>query len=139
MQGFSAVIWPRRARVAVKIATVSARSVLVVDDDVAILETTSMALTDEGYEVALAGDGAQAIANLERQRFDLVLLDLGLPDVAGLDLLRDIRSRWPAVSVVVVTGRSDTATAVKAMRLGATEYLTKPVNAYQLCRVIASH
>jgi DNA-binding response OmpR family regulator len=117
---------------------VSPRAILVVDDDLAILETTSMALTDEGYDVALAGNGAEAIQRLESRPFDLVVLDLGLPDRPGLDLLRDIRSRWPATGVVVVTGRSDTQTAVQAMSLGAREYLTKPVNAYQLCRVIES-
>jgi UDP-3-O-[3-hydroxymyristoyl] N-acetylglucosamine deacetylase len=115
---------------------VSARTILVVDDDVAILETTSMALTDEGYDVALASSGAEALQRLESRAFDLVVLDLGLPDRPGLDLLRDIRARWPATAVVVVTGLSDTQTAVKAMSMGAREYLTKPVNAYQLCRVI---
>jgi DNA-binding NtrC family response regulator len=117
---------------------VTSRAVLVVEDEPAILETTSMALGDEGHQVTLASNGAQAIASLERQSFDVVLLDLGLPDIAGLDLLQAIRKRWPSVSVVVVTGSLDTKTAVSAMRLGARDFLTKPVNAYQLCKVISS-
>jgi DNA-binding NtrC family response regulator len=117
---------------------VTPRSVLIVEDDEALLETTAMALGDQGHRVSVAANGAEAMASLERQAFDHVLLDLGLPDMKGLDLLETIRRRWPAIIVVVITGRIDSQTAVSAMRLGAHDFLTKPVNAYELTRVIDS-
>src|SRR5207302_1857525 len=85
--------------------SVSSRSVLIVEDDEALLETTAMALGDQGHRVAVAATGAEAMANLERDVFDLVLLDLGLPDIKGLDLLETIRRRWLATTVIVAGQR----------------------------------
>jgi DNA-binding response OmpR family regulator len=119
-------------------ASPAARAVLLIEDDDVVRETTSMVLGEQGHRVTAARTGADALAYLASGPFDLVLLDLGLPDMPGLDLLGRIRKEWPAAAVIVISGRVDASTAVEAVKLGARDYLTKPVNAYQLRDVIAS-
>jgi PleD family two-component response regulator len=85
----------------------SGGTILVVEDDPAISEVLEEALREFGYEVSTAGSGAGALAEMQRSRPDLVLLDLSLPDVDGLDLVRQLRSdqRWNAVPVIALTAR----------------------------------
>src|SRR5687767_11657850 len=101
----------------------STRSVLIVDDDAIVRETTAMVLEDEGHDVATASSGREALECLERRTVDVVLLDLGLPDASGLEILGAIHTRWPRVAVIVVTGAIDVQSAVDAVKLGARDYL----------------
>ncbi len=100
-------------------------SVLLVDDEVALLRTLSMNLQARGYRVTTAQDGASALASLRREQPDLVILDLGLPGISGADALRELRT-WSAVPVIVLSARHGSDDKVEAFDLGADDYVTKP-------------
>jgi DNA-binding NtrC family response regulator len=103
------------------------RSILLVDDDVEILNVLNRFFEREGWQVMRALD-AQSCADLyERDKPDVVVLDLDLPGLSGLKLLEVLRSRDADATVIMLTGHGDIATAVEAMQLGAENFLTKPV------------
>ena len=99
--------------------------VLVVDDEPPIRKLLRMGLSAQGYEVIEAPNGRSALERLA-QNPDLIILDLGLPDMQGLELLRTIRGRNDSVPVVVLSSRGDEAGKVQALDLGADDYVTKP-------------
>ena len=99
--------------------------ILVVDDEPPIRKLLRMGLTAQGYEVIDAPNGKAALALLA-QKPHLVILDLGLPDIDGLDLLRQLRQREEALPIVVLSSRGDEAGKVAALDLGADDYVTKP-------------
>ena len=99
--------------------------VLVIDDEPPIRKLLRMGLSTQGYEILEAGNG-KASLQLLAQKPDLVILDLGLPDMQGLDLLRMIRARDEKVSIDVLSSRGDEAGKVQALDLGADDYVTKP-------------
>jgi two-component system KDP operon response regulator KdpE len=99
--------------------------ILVVDDEPPIRKLLRMGLTSQGYEVLDAPNGRTALELLAKNP-DLVILDLGLPDIDGLDLLRRIRHRRENLPVVVLSSRGDEAGKVAALDLGADDYVTKP-------------
>ncbi|MGH8355091.1 MAG: sigma-54-dependent response regulator transcription factor AlgB [Pseudomonas sp.] len=106
--------------------------ILLVDDEAAILRTFRYCLEDQGYSVATASGVAQAEALLQRQVFDLCLLDLRLGEDNGLDLLAQMRVQAPWMRVVIITAHSAVDTAVDAMQAGAADYLVKPCSPEQL-------
>lgn len=99
--------------------------VLVIDDEPPIRKLLRMGLGTQGYEILEAANG-KASLELLAQKPDLVILDLGLPDIQGLDLLRMIRGRNDSVPIVVLSSRGDEAGKVQALDLGADDYVTKP-------------
>jgi two-component system KDP operon response regulator KdpE len=99
--------------------------VLVIDDEPPIRKLLRMGLSTQGYEILEAPNGRTSLELLE-QKPDLVILDLGLPDMQGLDLLRTIRTRNESVPIVVLSSRGDEAGKVEALDLGADDYVTKP-------------
>ena len=99
--------------------------VLVVDDEPPIRKLLRMGLSTQGYDILEAAN-AKASLELLAQKPDLVILDLGLPDMQGLDLLRTMRARNESVPIVVLSSRGDEAGKVQALDLGADDYLTKP-------------
>ena len=99
--------------------------VLVVDDEPPIRKLLRMGLTTQGYEILDAPNGKTAL-DLMAQKPDVVILDLGLPDIQGLELLRMIRARNESVPIVVLSSRGDEAGKVQALDLGADDYVTKP-------------
>lgn len=105
--------------------TASPLNVLVIDDEPAIRKLLKLGLGTQGYIVHEAGTGKAALEMLA-QSPDLIVLDLGLPDIAGHDLLQTIRSRNERVPIVVLSSRDDEAGKVRALDLGADDYLTKP-------------
>jgi two-component system KDP operon response regulator KdpE len=105
--------------------------VLVVDDEPAILRTLGTNLRGHGFDVDTAGNVRDAIAEYDRTRPDVVLLDLGLPDDDGLAFIRDIRGRAPT-PILVVSARDDDRDKVSALDLGADDYLTKPFSVDEL-------
>ncbi len=100
---------------------------LIIDDEVAIRESLQTLLEMEGYSVECAGSGEEGLARIGERRFDLVLLDLALPDRNGLDLLADIRDRQDRqLSVIMITAYGTVENAVKAMQAGAVNFIQKP-------------
>jgi two-component system KDP operon response regulator KdpE len=106
-------------------------TVLVIEDDMETRDMVSRALTVRGYRVDEAVDGATALRRWEAQRPDLVLLDLGLPDIDGLQVIRRIR-REAATPIVILSGRYEEAAKVEALDRGADDYVTKPFGVDEL-------
>ena len=102
-------------------------AILVVDDDTIILSSLSEFLRVEGYEVDTAGDTAAALQKLQRGSFHLVISDVNLPGSDGFELLRSIRQRHGEVVTILITGYGTIESAVDAIKLGAHDYLTKPI------------
>ncbi len=105
--------------------TAAALKVLVVDDEPPIRKLLRMGLSTQGYEIIDAANGKAALEMLKLKP-DLVILDLGLPDMQGLDLLAQIRAQMDSVPIVVLSSRSDEAGKVEALDRGADDYVTKP-------------
>jgi DNA-binding response OmpR family regulator len=114
-------------------------SVLVVEDDPALGAGLTGLLAGDGYEVRWAQTGATARSLISHSAPDLVVLDLGLPDVDGLDLCREIRDADPDVLVVVVTARTDEADAVQALDGGADDFVVKPYRPVELLARLRAH
>lgn len=106
--------------------------ILVIDDEPPIRKLLRMGLSSQGYHVLEAPDARAALDLLGREEPDIVVLDLGLPDMKGHDLLRVIRERREAVPVVVLSSRGDEAGVVEAFDLGADDYVTKPFGMNEL-------
>jgi two-component system KDP operon response regulator KdpE len=98
---------------------------LIVDDEPQILRALRINLTARQYEVFTAVDGAQALAAARADRPDIVVLDLGLPDIDGVEVIHDLRA-WSPVPIVVLSGRVDSHDKVDALDAGADDYVTKP-------------
>jgi len=105
--------------------TAAPLKILVIDDEPPIRKLLRMGLNTQGYDVLDAGNGKSALALLD-EKPDLIILDLGLPDIQGLELLRVIRARVESVPIVVLSSRSDEGGKVEALDLGADDYITKP-------------
>ncbi len=101
-------------------------TLLVIDDEPEIRESLETLLTLEGFEIEAVADAATGWLRLEKKPFDLVLLDVSLPDRSGLDLLKDIRAADSSIPVVMITAYGSVENAVQAMRAGASSYVTKP-------------
>jgi len=106
--------------------------ILVVDDEPAILRFLRPGLTAEGYVVSEAANGRAALDLVRRKTADLLVLDLGLPDLDGLDIIREIRGKGDSLPIIVLSSRSDEAAKVKALDLGADDYVTKPFGIEEL-------
>jgi DNA-binding NtrC family response regulator len=115
---------------------VASGRLLVVEDRDSLRRMLERALAGEGYEVAAVGDVETALARLAAGRFDLVLTDLKLPAGSGLDVLRGSRAAAPDVPVVVMTAYGSVTTAVEAMKLGAADFLEKPVELADLFSLV---
>ena len=112
-------------------------SILVVDDEAEIREGLELLLSSEGYGVSSAETGDAGLAKLEEQPFDLLLLDVSLPDRNGLELLREIRRRDPYLSVVLITAYASIEMARAAFKSGAQDYITKPWSNDELLAQVA--
>ena len=102
------------------------KKILVIDDEQIIRTSCVRSLSPEGYEVKLASSGQEGLELLEKESFPLVLLDLKMPDMDGIEVLKKIKTGWPETKVVMITGYSTVETAVKTLKLGAFGYLEKP-------------
>ena len=99
--------------------------ILLVDDEPEILRTLAIPLRSRGYDVAVAATGAEALRVASETSPEVVVLDLGLPDLDGVDVIQRLRA-WTAAPVLVLSGRSDSADKVDALDAGADDYVTKP-------------
>lgn len=105
-----------------------AKKILIIDDELEICKMVAERLFDAGYSASYALNGPDGLAIIKRDLPSLVLLDIGMPGMDGEEALRLIREQFPALPVVVLTGHRDPDTVKKMIRLGASEYLTKPIN-----------
>jgi two-component system KDP operon response regulator KdpE len=101
-------------------------NVLVVDDDPAVRKVLRTSLTASGFSVDEARDGEQALTLISEQRYDLVVLDINLPGISGLEVCREIRNRVPQIGIMIITVRDAETDMVQALEAGADDYLTKP-------------
>jgi len=102
------------------------KKILVIDDEAIVRTSCERTLAPEGYEVRVAPGGEEGLALLEQESFSLVLLDLKMPDIDGIDVLNTIKKKWPETKVVMITGYSTVDTAVQALRMGAFNFIEKP-------------
>src|SRR5437763_9307920 len=109
-----------------------AETILVVDDDPTVSDVVRRYLERAGYSVTLAGDGRDALAAYERVRPDLVVLDLMLPGIDGLEVCRRLRSTPAGVPIVMLTALGEEADRVLGLQLGADDYVTKPFSPREL-------
>jgi two-component system KDP operon response regulator KdpE len=105
--------------------------VMLVDDDATLRRTLGIGLRVAGHEVLIAADGRTALQALREDRPDIVVLDLGLPDLSGIEVLRKLRA-WSTVPVVVLSARAESSEKVEALDLGADDYVTKPFGMEEL-------
>ena len=101
-------------------------SILVVDDESTTQETLGTFLENEGYRVATAGSGREALTRIEAEAFDVIVADVVMPDLSGLDLLEHSRRLSPEAAVILISGHATVDTAIQALRRGACDYLQKP-------------
>jgi DNA-binding NtrC family response regulator len=113
-------------------------TLLVIDDEPNILTTVRRALDLEGYQVEVAGSGAAGMAKLAEADVDLVLLDVMMPGETGLDVLPKIRAAYPEVSVVMMSGNATIETAVQATKLGAHDFVEKPLSSDKLLLTVSN-
>ena len=102
-------------------------SVLIVDDEEVVRRAHLRSLEDTGCLARVAEDGTQAIREMEKNPCDVVLLDIRMPGTDGMDVLKTIKTRWPQSEVVIITGYPTIDSAKEAVRLGACNYIAKPV------------
>ena len=104
------------------------KTILVVDDEESICQSLQGILTDEGYEVRTVGSGEEALKAIEEDPPDLALLDIWLPGMDGLEALKIIKTDTPQVQVIMMSGHGTIETAVKATKLGAFDFIEKPIS-----------
>ena len=107
-------------------------NLIIADDEVIARENLSIIFEHEGFAVRTVGNGLEAVAAMEEEPADIVITDLKMDGMDGLELLEVLRSRWPDTGVIMLTGYATVKTAVEAMKNGADQYLGKPVNLTRL-------
>jgi len=102
--------------------------ILLVDDEVDFVEMLSMRLQESGEKVSPAYNGEECLSILEKEKdhIDVVILDIRMPGMDGIEVLREIKNRFPLIEVIMLTGHGTTESAVEGMKLGAFDYLLKP-------------
>jgi DNA-binding response OmpR family regulator len=110
--------------------------ILVVDDDEAIRSTVKAILEDEGYSVDLASTGSEAIEKTQKKTYNLALLDIRLPDMEGVELLKSMKDTVPRMRKIMVTGYPSLQNAISALNKNADAYLVKPVNVEKLLATV---
>ncbi len=112
--------------------------ILVIDDEDIVRLSCSRSLVPQGYELKMAKNGPEGLKILEEETFDLVLTDLKMPNMDGIEVLGTIKERWPKTDVVIVTGYQTVETAVKAIKIGAFDYVEKPFTPDSLLATVAN-
>lgn len=111
--------------------------ILIVDDEDAIQRTVRGVLEDEGYRTSSVGDGNEAISAIRQNKPDVVLLDIWLPGLDGIQLLRDIKKSNPDLEIIMISGHANVHTAVQAVKLGAFDFIEKPLSREHLLMTLA--
>ncbi|MGE5894649.1 MAG: sigma-54-dependent transcriptional regulator [bacterium] len=112
------------------------KRILVVDDEAIVRVSCERVLVPEGFSVRVISRGSEALDLLTREPYDLVITDLKMPDMDGLEILKNIKSRWPHITVILITGYGKASVAEQAVKQGAYEYLEKPFTPDDILRVV---
>jgi DNA-binding response OmpR family regulator len=115
---------------------VNVTRILVMEDDLNIARGLATVLGDEEYSVRVAGDGQSAIDAFKEEDFDLLIADIRLPDMNGLDVIKQVRHHSPDTKIIVITGFVSTSVAVDAMHNGVTDFLPKPFSEQQILKSV---
>ena len=110
--------------------------ILVIDDEKIVLNSCTRILSDEKYEVHTVETGAEGLHKLKNEEFDIVLTDLKMPEISGIEILKRIKEFYPDTIVIMMTGYSTVQTALEAMRLGAFDYVPKPFTPEELVKAV---
>ena len=111
--------------------------VLLVDDEVDFLTTLAERLESRGLNVTTLTRGEDAVATVEAQSFDLIVLDLSMPGIDGIETLKRIKAKQPDAEIIMLTGQGSIKTSIEAMKLGAEDFIEKPVNITELMNKIS--
>ena len=106
--------------------------VLLVDDEEDFLSTLAERLESRGLKVSTANSGELALAKIEKEGFDLIILDLAMPGMDGLETLKRIKAKQPEAEIIILSGQGSIKTSIEAMKLGAEDFMEKPVNISEL-------
>ena len=113
-----------------------AAQILLMEDEVVVAEGLQMILSEEGHQVEIANTGTRALEQLHSKPYDLLVADLRLPDINGMDVIKQIKADGSDTGIIVITGYSTVETAVNAMRIGASDYLAKPFTDDQIRQAV---
>ena len=116
--------------------TIDTTRILVMEDDVNIARGLATILGDENYSVEVANDGQSAIDAFKKEDFDLLIADIRLPDMNGLDVIKQVRRHTPETKIIVITGFVSTTVAVDAMHNGVADFLPKPFSENQIIKSV---
>jgi two-component system nitrogen regulation response regulator NtrX len=112
------------------------KTIMIVDDEKSICQSLGSILADEGYEILTAGSGEEAIKVIEEEPPSLVILDIWLPGIDGIETLKMIKSRYPQIRVIMISGHGTIETAVKATKLGAFDFFEKPLSMEKVILIV---
>jgi YesN/AraC family two-component response regulator len=112
------------------------KNILIVDDEVNVCRGVQRIFEDEGFLSNYALTGTEGLKRAEEEDFDLVITDLKMPDINGLDMIKRLKQQKPDTPVVMITGYASVPTAVEAMKIGAYDYIPKPFNPDEILRVV---
>ncbi|MEW6185318.1 MAG: response regulator [Thermodesulfobacteriota bacterium] len=110
--------------------------VLLVDDEVEFLDTLSERMRNRGMEVATSSSGVEALKKVDKEAYDVIILDLQMPGVDGLEALKILKAKRPELQVILLTGHATIEKGIEAMKLGAMDFLEKPADLGQLTEKI---
>ncbi len=111
-------------------------NILVVDDELMMRKLVEKILSRDGFQVALASDGREALSLLAERKFDIVISDIKMPEMNGFELLQAIKRDYPTTAVIMMTAYGDTYSVKDALLLGADEYVTKPFQSQEIALMV---
>ncbi len=111
-------------------------SILVIDDEDVICEACELVLSEKGHAVATRNDGKAGLSAIRQGTYDILLLDMKLPDIDGMEILKIVQKEKPGLCIIVMTGYSSISNAVQAIKQGADDYLAKPFTEDELIQAI---
>lgn len=112
------------------------RRILLVEDDTTIVIPFQFILESEGYHVDTVSTGRQAIENIGKKEYQVVVLDMKLPDMQGIEVAREIRNKTDEINLIIMTGYPDLVDSIEALDIGISEILLKPINADEFLRTV---
>ncbi len=113
-------------------------SILVVDDELLVRDLLYDFFNDQGWQISVAESGSKALGILQNKKIDIVLTDLKMPEMDGMDLTHKVKEDYPGLPVMVMTGYPSVESAIEALRAKAADYITKPFNINKLLKTVAA-